>query len=90
MTFIKDLETRSKSTTHPQKKRLRSVISTSSRQPVRTPSPPSPESTLALIKDAYTSPDRLRLREALMSGGEIEFKAVEQCKTFMNRDCYSS
>lgn len=86
----------SKSTAHrqPQKKRLRSVISTSnsvshdslshpsqsgSGNIIRTPSPP--QSTSALVKGVYTSPDRLRLREALISGGEMEFRAVEKCKT---------
>ena len=37
----------------------------------------------ALVKDAYyTSPDHLRLREALIcGGGETEIKVVKKCKT---------
>lgn len=46
---------------------------------LRTPSPPS----ILATKNAYTSPDRLRLREALMRGGEMEFKVVEKCKMFV-------
>jgi hypothetical protein len=72
-------ETWSKST-QPQKKCSHSVISTS-HQPVHTPSPP--QSAQALAKDTYMSPDRLHLHEALMCGGEIEFKVVKKCKTFV-------
>ena len=86
-------ESNPKSTLRPQKKRLHTIIPSStpqaqSHQPERTPSP-SPDSALALAKVAYTSPDRLRLREALMSGGEIKsnLKVVEECETFVNYDC---
>ena len=81
------------STAQPQKKRLRSVISISNSEShlsrlgslgsgniVHTPSPP--QSVPALVKDAYTSPDRLHLREALICGGghgETEINAVEKC-----------
>lgn len=75
----------------PQKKRPRSIVaSTSLSHPadsgdlvVRTPSPPSPLAAPLAAKDAYTSPDRLRLREALMCGGEMGFKVVQKCKTFV-------
>ena len=51
-------------------------------QIVRTPSPPALPNLKNHLKDAYTSPDRSRLREALMSGGEMvhEFKVDHKCK----------
>jgi hypothetical protein len=86
--------TREESKSQPQKKRPCSVTSATSASHqahagsghlVRTPSPPQ-----ALVKDAYTSPDRLRLREALMSGGEMGFKVVQKCKRFVTVDRHAS
>lgn len=84
--------TSKKPTTQPQNKRPRSVAPTSHQatsgsgdsdlQIVRTPSP-APALPKNHLKDVYTSPDRLRLREALLSGGEMGFKAVQKCKVFV-------
>jgi hypothetical protein len=82
--------TERKSTTSPQKKRplARSVVMVSTSHQagsevlhVRTPSPPPAQ---AKNQIAYMSPDRLRLREALMCGGEMtEFEVDRECKMFM-------
>ena len=94
--LTKDLK--SKSSAQPQKKCLRRSVTNISdsdldsescltqNQPepsiVRTPSPP-PSASARVVENAYKSPDRLRLREALICGGETGFKAVEKCKTFV-------
>ena len=86
--------------TQPQKKRSRSVAPTSHltvsdpHQIVRTPSPPT-RSPQALaenhLKDpVYSSPDRSRLHEALMYGGETEIKVHQNCMFVITRTRWSS